>query len=254
MKETLYTIPLMDAFKEKDECPFCFIERKLERDNLDYILGSASAYMQTDIREQTNKHGFCSEHYKKMFTYGNSLGNAIMMQSYLREVKKELHKQMKGFSSSKSGLLDKLKKDSSQTKTSLGSYLQKTTSDCLICQKNQETFARYIDTFFLMLRSDEEFYQIFKSAKGFCLHHLQILVEQAEQAMGAKQREEFHNILFPQMEAALERLDEDISWFIDKFDYKNKDADWKNSKDALQRCMQKLTTGYPADQPYQSSR
>lgn len=55
MKETLYTIPLMDAFKEKDECPFCFIERKLERDNLDYILGSASAYMQTDIREQIGR-------------------------------------------------------------------------------------------------------------------------------------------------------------------------------------------------------
>lgn len=255
MKETLYTIPLMDAFKEQDECPFCYIERKLERDNLDYILGSASAYMQTDVRAFTNKHGFCSEHYKKMFQYGNSLGNAIMMQSYLREVKKDLTKQMKSISSSKSSLLDKFKKgDDESTKTSLGSYLYKTTHDCMICQKNKETFARYIDTFFLMLRSDEEFYSIFKNGKGFCLHHVQILVESAEQAMGTKQREEFHKVLFPQMEAALERLDEDISWFIDKFDYKNKDADWKNSKDALQRCMQKLTSGYPADQPYQSSR
>ena len=29
-----------------------------------------------------------------------------------------------------------------------------------------------------------------------------------------------------------------------------KDADWKNSKDALQRGMQKLKGGYPADQVY----
>ena len=29
MKEKLYTIPLMDAFKAEDECPFCFVERQL---------------------------------------------------------------------------------------------------------------------------------------------------------------------------------------------------------------------------------
>ena len=34
---------------------------------------------------------------------------------------------------------------------------------------------------------------------------------------------------------------------VEKFDYRNKDADWKNSKDALQRGMQKLRSGYPAD-------
>ena len=42
------------------------------------------------------------------------------------------------------------------------------------------------------------------------------------------------------MEQNLHRLEEDISWLIDKFDYRNKDADWKTSKDALQRGMQNL--------------
>lgn len=252
MKETLYTIPLMDAFQEQDECPFCFIEKNLEHDSLDYILGSASAYMQTDIRALTNKHGFCSSHYHKMFAYGNALGNAIMMQSYLRETKKELHKQMGNFSAAKTGFLDKFKKTDSTQHTSLGRFLHKTAADCYICSRNRETFARYIDTFFLMLRSDEQFYDIFRNGKGFCLHHFEVLIEAAEQAMGAKQREEFHKVLFAQMEAAFERLDEDISWFIDKFDYQNREADWKTSKDALQRCMQKLTCGYPSDQPYRA--
>ena len=48
----------------------------------------------------------------------------------------------------------------------------------------------------------------------------------------------------------LQRLEEDVSWLIDKFDYRNKDADWKTSKDALQRGMQKLRGGYPADPPF----
>jgi len=36
MKETLYTIPLNDAVNANDECPFCYIERSVEQDLLDF--------------------------------------------------------------------------------------------------------------------------------------------------------------------------------------------------------------------------
>ena len=49
-------------------------------------------------------------------------------------------------------------------------------------------------------------------------------------------------------------MGEDVSWMVEKFDHCNKDADWKNSRDAIQRGMQKLKGGYPADGPYKSSR
>ncbi len=38
-----------------------------------------------------------------------------------------------------------------------------------------------------------------------------------------------------------------LTGFVEKYDYRNKDADWKNSKDAVPRTMQKITGGYPAD-------
>lgn len=60
-------------------------------------------------------------------------------------------------------------------------------------------------------------------------------------------KQPFYPEVFALMEQNLHRLEEDISWLIDKFDYRNKDADWKTSKDALQRGMQKLRGGYPAD-------
>ena len=41
---------------------------------------------------------------------------------------------------------------------------------------------------------------------------------------------------------------------VEKFDYRNKDADWKNSRDAIQRGMQKLKGGYPADPVYKQSK
>ena len=59
MKEQLYTIPLNDAVNAQDECPFCFIHRSIEQDLLDFVLGSGSSYMEADIREQTDKAGFC---------------------------------------------------------------------------------------------------------------------------------------------------------------------------------------------------
>ena len=45
-----------------------------------------------------------------------------------------------------------------------------------------------------------------------------------------------------------------MSWLVEKFDYKNQDADWKNSKDAVQRGMQKLKGGYPAAPVYQQKK
>ena len=73
MKEKLYTIPLNDAMNENDECPFCFLERKLLQKTIDFVLGSSSSYMESDIREKTDEAGFCRLHTKMMFDYGNAL-------------------------------------------------------------------------------------------------------------------------------------------------------------------------------------
>ena len=43
MKEKLYTIPLNDAVNASDECPFCFIERELEQNSLDFVLGNGAS-------------------------------------------------------------------------------------------------------------------------------------------------------------------------------------------------------------------
>ena len=75
MKEKLYTIPLNDAVNAGDECPFCYIERNVEQDLMDFVLGSCASYMESDVREDTDREGFCRTHMKKMFDYGNTLGN-----------------------------------------------------------------------------------------------------------------------------------------------------------------------------------
>ena len=56
------------------------------------------------------------------------------------------------------------------------------------------------------------------------------------------------------VESNMQRISEDIPWLVEKFDYRNKDADWKSSRDAIQRGMQKLKGGYPADPAYKMSK
>ena len=58
--------------------------------------------------------------------------------------------------------------------------------------------------------------------------------------------------MFKLVDENFQRMEEDLVWLSDKIDYRNKDADWKNSKDALQRGIQKLRSGYPADPVYKA--
>ena len=59
-----------DAVNANDECPFCYVERKLTEDLLDFTLGSSSSYMEADVRDITDRYGFCRKHWKDMYDYG----------------------------------------------------------------------------------------------------------------------------------------------------------------------------------------
>ena len=217
MKEQLYTIPLNDAVNADDECPFCFVERKVEQDLLDFVLGSGSSYMESDIRDRTDRAGFCRRHFQMMFDYGNTLGNAWILKTHYKRIIEEMK----------------------------GQY---------ICGQFADTCARYMDTFFYLWKQDGEFRGKIREGKGFCLHHFGRLCEAADSSLSNREREDFYAAVLPLMERNMERMGEDVSWMVEKFDHCNKDADWKNSRDAIQRGMQKLKGGYPADGPYKSSR
>ena len=253
MKEKLYTIPLNDAVNANDECPFCFIERKLEQDSLNFVLGNGSSYMESDIREQTDKAGFCRVHMKKMFDYGNTLGNALILQTHYRKIRGEMKKEFEEFSPKKSSLFKALRRSEPDSeRNSIASWIDEKDKSCFVCQSIADTFARYIETFFWLYRHDNEFRDKILSGKGFCLHHFGILCENAEKYLNDKEKASFYPAMFELMDKNFQRMEEDLVWLSDKFDYRNKDADWKNSKDALQRGMQKLHGGYPADPIYKA--
>lgn len=252
MKEKLYTIPLNDAVNAGDECPFCYIERNVEQDLLDYCLGSAASYMEADTRDLTDKYGFCREHIRKMYDYGNTLGNAWILKTHYRKTINEMQEQFKKYSPAKVSFKDRLK--GSDTKNPIASWTRSKDKSCYICAEFDKMYGRYMDTFFYLYKEDSEFRRKILEGKGFCLHHFGDLCEYAETTLSEKDKPEFFPAMFKLMTDNMNRLYEDISWLIEKFDYRNKDADWKNSKDAVGRGMQKLRGSYPADPPYKQQK
>ena len=253
MKEKLYTIPLNDAINAQDECPLCFVERSLEQDMLDFTLGSCASYMESDVREITDREGFCRAHFKKMFEYGNTLGNAWILKTHYVKMRSEFQAITKNYHPGKISLTDKLLKKNTDTNP-LAGWVHTKEASCYICNRMREIYTCYIDTFFVLFEKDEEFRQKIKSGKGFCFPHFADLCEAADHKLSGQALTDFYDIILPLMQQNLDRLQEDVDWLVEKFDYRYKDADWKNSKDANQRGMQKLKGGYPADAPYKPSK
>lgn len=248
MAEQLHTIPIADAMANAGECPFCYIERRVEEHSMDYVLGHGASYMEADIRDMTDRQGFCRSHFKKMFDYGNALGNAWILKTLMLRQKNEMTKEFKHFnpnSSTKKGLFSKNTSDNS-----IVEWIKNREETCFICTSVNNTFQAYMKTFFTMYRDSEDFRRQVAESKGFCLSHFRILCEGADAYLNGKIREDFYTMVLPLMEENWDRMYEDISWFIEKYDYKNKDADWKTSKDAIQRTMQKIRGGDPSLPPH----
>mgnify|MGYP001523422439 CR=1 FL=1 len=68
----------------KDGCPICRMEDMLEKQYVKFITGDAM--MEPNIRIETNKKGFCHRHFSQMFTVGQKLPNALILESHLQEI------------------------------------------------------------------------------------------------------------------------------------------------------------------------
>lgn len=248
MREHLHTIVVNEAFLSEDECPFCYLQRETEQRIIRYVAGPGASYMEPDVRGVTDKTGFCPTHLKKLYDYGNTLGNALMLQTYYLSMLERLRVQIDQFEAPGPR---KLFSKPQPTGDGTWKELQQEVDNCYICDRLQENMERYYQTFFALLK-EPEFRNRVESCNGFCLHHFSELLHAAEEKLPNGQRKWFYDTVFPLVENNLIRVKNDLDWLIAKYDYRNASADWKYSRDALQRAMQKLGAGHVADKPYKN--
>lgn len=230
MKQKLYTIPVNEAFAKDCECPLCEMYDSLEKENIEYVMGSS--YMVDDIRMQTNRAGFCAHHIKLMYKNQNRQGLALMLLTHMQTTNQEIQKHMEGKVKGKS-LFHK------KTEDSLADYLEQLEHSCFVCERMEPIFERFVDTVVHSYQHETDFQTMFKHCKGFCTKHYAMLRKTALQKLSGNLLEEFIEDLNRLYMENMQRVTDDLEWFTDKFDYRNANAPWKNSKDALPRSIVK---------------
>lgn len=231
MKEQLYTIPVNDIFEQECECPVCAMRKSLEDDAVAFTMGPS--YMEDDIRLTTDKIGFCMRHMQALYDFENRLGLALVIDTHMKNMITNIETLQKKGRKNAGGLFSK------KEKTPLFAFTDQVSRSCFICDRIRDTFERYIATTFHLYEKDPAFVTKFKHSRGFCLEHYGMLYELAPSYLHGGTLEQFTEDLNRVFLENYKRMEEELSWFIDKFDYRNADAPWKTSKDALPRAMTK---------------
>lgn len=251
MKERIYTIPINEAFDQDTECPVCVCHRKLESDALEYNIGPAM--MEPDNRMETNKKGFCSQHFAMLYNLEqNRLPLALVIDTHMADQiseleaifkKNEAQIQKESEKRFLDSAIDALKGKKSITGKTLEESLNKLEAleeSCAVCEKVSINMNRLIENILYLYDKEPDFKKKFTASKGFCLKHFKSMLEKAQTFFSLDKRAEFANKLFSIEIDSLKRVKEDVNHFTKMFDYRNKDADWKNSRDAVPRSIEKL--------------
>ena len=186
------------------------------------------SYMEDDTRALTDAKGFCSKHIKMVYDQDNRLGMAWVMKTHFDKTINDIKKVMP------SGPAKLIKKGISDSP--LIKYIDNLDNSCFVCDRINNFFDQYVDTIFFLWKKDDEFKEKFKSAKGFCTPHYSLLLKKAVAHLKGDDLESFVGIINDMYITNMERVRDDLAWFINKFDYKYQNEPWYNAKDSVKGC------------------
>ena len=246
MRYHIDTIPVWDAMKLDGECLLCALERKTELGEAERYLGAS--VMEPDTRVQVNTKGFCRRHHAMLFGMSNRLGHALMLESHMIETRARMEKVFKKLDNAAAtlkgiGLAGKLGGKAKGADAAVAEGIQELrgmTESCLMCETIEENMQRYLHTFLHLYQNDTDFRNRLATGKGLCLEHTADLLEAARRELSPKNLGELITVLTKSGKENMDRIQEDISWFIKKFDYRYENESWGTSKDAVERTVNKL--------------
>lgn len=244
MKYELETIPVWDAFKLECECPVCILKDKAKETYLKFFLGNS--VMVPEMRVEVNKTGFCPEHFSQLLEKRSPHYLGLMTHTHFKESKSDLKKSFTQISKLAKLASNKLKTPLKDKKLidaldQLSKQLEEDNNKCLICDKIDYTMNRYVFTIVYLWKKNSEFKDFFNNSKGFCLPHQSLITKMASDNLSGVELGAFIQDLFLVQEKNLDRLEEEILYFTQKFSQENDAKPWNGTKDAHYRLIQKIT-------------
>lgn len=230
MRDDICTIPVSEVFEPKEGCPICRMRDVIEERMLDYIMGAAM--MEPDVRQETNRQGFCPEHLRRMMDRRGRLSLALMLDSRLQELDGQLF-QSKGLFQ--------------PAPAKKGAKAAELTEGCFVCAKMEWGMERMLETVYRLYETEADFRALFDSQPMFCLPHYTRLMQGCDKKKMHTRSADFAKSLAGVTKGYLETLIGDVGRYCKMYDYRSagEDADWGDARDAVERAVGFLTSREP---------
>lgn len=208
MKEVIYTIPINDAYDVGCGCPVCRLEKKLDAEAREYVMGAAM--MEPDVRLMTNESGFCKRHFDEMLGMKNRLSLTLMLQSYLGELLRD-------------GIPSEEKHVSKKDFERISDKLSRSSEGCFICERTREKLDLYAKNIIYIWQSTEEFREKTRRQEYFCPKHLALLTKFAKTLLSKREFTAFCADHFSATRKILEGLEDEVTRFCNSYNYMFRD-------------------------------
>jgi len=221
MKESIYSIPISEAFEVYEGCPFCRIYSRLEQHLVEYITGPAM--MEPDVRINTNEKGFCRNHYNMTILQKNRLSVALMLQTRLEWLLDDIYKgKGRGFSFKKE---DNPKRD-----------------NCVICENIDREYKRVIGNAAVVWAKESEFKSLYARQEYICYPDYKKVTEVARKKLKGAELDAFLKITTALAAKRIKELKSDIDAFCNLYDYRSAgEAPDEKTAAAIENAVMYLT-------------
>jgi len=226
MREDICSIPINEVFEPKDGCPYCRMRDMLEDRMATYITGAAM--MEPDVRVETNRLGFCETHMKHILERGSRLSVALILQTLLD-----------------ADTMDILPDDAKINIKKTPANADRREKSCFVCENIVKNIEHFCSTVLKLWQNEPEFRKLYSEQTHICLKHYNMIQKTAEKKMPKKVFADFSKENYRLARNYMDTLRHDIGHFCNMFDYRSKGKDWGNSRDAIERSIEFITSRKP---------
>lgn len=227
MKPPLETTTVREMLARGGECLLCDLEEKAEAQLIRYFLGNS--VMQPQIRVKVNRSGFCAPHFQALYKAGNRLGLALITHTHLQETWKRVRAEEKGLRKKRgkpSGLIR---------------LLNNHKNACLICERMEKAVRGYAFAITYLWDKDSQFRENLLASGGFCLPHLAVVHELAEETLSKGRLSGWYEDISALQQLGLKDLEAALESFTKRYDYRSDGPQPESEKNVLPRAIRKLS-------------
>ncbi len=215
MKETIYTIPINDAYDSDFECPICFIHNHVAERIIVDTLGASM--MEPDFRIITNDKGFCPACYAALLKQGNPLSMALVLQTHLSTQIDRIFRGAYDTHSDQNLLLEKPKPKrfgwgKRERKTDTVAALDALADSCAICDAIDAQLEQFMRNIVHLWQKEPDFKRKFDGVRAYCLPHASLLLK-AGHTLNAQQHEVYSKTIIDVIRSYSESLLDDVTAF-----------------------------------------